>query len=371
MTSALTLPAVEFRQGGTHRLYAFALDAKLLPGIASVSRIQRDEDAQVAGYQRPEANRHVRAIRDYVESDDPMIPNALVIAFDSRVRFEPAISGDDASQEADAIGARPGTLTIPLDHERPPGFIVDGQQRSAAIRDAVVERFAMPVTAFVTDSEDEQRTQFILVNSTKPLPVGLINELLPSTLGRLPVRLERRRAPALLLEQLNLNPDSPLFGMVRTVTSPGGIIKDTSILRMLEASIEDGVLYRFRDHRTGAVESQPALEVLTSFWKAVKLVFPNAIHEEISTRRSRLVHGAGIVALGQLMDTVAERSERASIEVFEAALRAVAPACAWTSGEWVFSEQDRRPWNAIQNTSKDVELLKNHLRRTLLLRSEI
>jgi hypothetical protein len=29
----------------------------------------------------------------------------------------------------------------------------------------------------------------------------------------------------------------------------------------------------------------------------------------------------------------------------------------------VFDENDRRPWNAIQNISKDTELLKNHLRR--------
>ena len=48
----------------------------------------------------------------------------------------------------------------------------------------------------------EQRSQFILVNNTKPLPTGLINELLPATEGELPVALLRRRYPAVLLEQL-------------------------------------------------------------------------------------------------------------------------------------------------------------------------
>jgi DGQHR domain-containing protein len=354
----LELPAVEFRQGTSKRLYSFALDGKLLPKVAAVSRIQRDEEERVAGYQRPEVNRHIRAIRDYIESEDPMIPNALVIAFDSRVRFTPA---GGASSAVDY--ARAGTLTIPLDEDVPPGFIVDGQQRTAAVRDADVERFPMPVTAFITDSEDEQRTQFILVNSTKPLPVGLINELLPTTVGRLPVRLERRRAPALLLERLNLDPASPLHGMIRTVTVPGGVIKDNSILKMLDSSISDGALYEFRDPVSGEVESEPAMEVLGHFWSAVGDVFKDAWGREVSTRRSRLVHGAGIAAMGLLMDSIAQRRRATDYMTFRRDLEVVAPFCAWTAGEWRFDENDRRPWNGIQNTSKDTELLKNHLRR--------
>jgi len=354
----IEVPAVEFRQGTSKRLYSFALDGKLLPQIAVVSRIQRGEDDQVAGYQRPEVNRHIRAIRDYIESEDPMIPNALVIAFDTRVRFTPSKT---ASSGVDY--ARSGTLSIPLDATRPPGFIVDGQQRTAAVRDADVAVFPMPVTAFVTDSEDEQRTQFILVNSTKPLPIGLINELLPTTVGRLPVRLERRRAPALLLERLNLDPRSPLHGMIKTVTVPGGVIKDNSILKMLDSSISDGALYEFRDPVSGEVESEPAMEILGNFWSAVGDVFKDAWGPDVSTRRSRLVHGAGIAAMGLLMDSIAQRRRTADYMTFRKDLEVVAPFCAWTSGEWVFDENDRRPWNAIQNISKDTELLKNHLRR--------
>ena len=362
MTNTLTLPAIEFRQGPTRRLYSFAIDAKALPRIAVVSRIQRDDDAQVAGYQRPEVGRHIRAIRDYVESDDPMIPNALVIAFDSRVRFQP-IEGDGG---VDTTHARHGTLTIPLDEEVRPGFIVDGQQRTAAVRDAMVDRFPMPVTAFVTDSEDEQRTQFILVNSTKPLPVGLIHELLPTTVGRLPAKLERRRAPALLLERLNLEEESPFHLMIRTVTNPSGVVRDNSVLRMLEASIENGVLYEFREPRTGEVESRPALQVLYDYWDAVARVFPDAWGPEITPRRSRLIHGAGIVSMGLLMDTIAARRGSTDHGTFYQDLKAIKDACAWTTGEWEFAPDDRRPWNGLQNTSKDTDLLKNHLRRAYL-----
>ena len=358
----LTVPAIEFRQGDSRRLYSFAIDAKVLPRVAAISRIQRDDEDEVAGYQRPEVGRHIRAIRDYIESDDAMIPNALVIAFDSRVRFQPI----DHDGGVDTTYSRHGTLTIPLDEEERPGFIVDGQQRTAAIREADVDRFPMSVTAFVTDSEDEQRTQFILVNSTKPLPAGLIHELLPTTVGRLPRKLERRRAPAALLEQLNLDPDSPFHRMIRTVTNPKGVIRDNSVLRMLESSIENGVLYEFRDPRTGEVDARPALDVLFDYWEAVARAFPEAWGHEVTPRRSRLVHGAGIVSMGLLMDTIVARRGRRDHGTFYRDLRAIAPVCAWTEGEWVFDESDRRPWNAVQNTSKDTELLKNFLRRAYL-----
>ena len=42
---------------------------------------------------------------------------------------------------------------------------------------------------------EEQHQQYILVNTSKPRPKGLIYELLPSTGGKLPVELQRRGHP--------------------------------------------------------------------------------------------------------------------------------------------------------------------------------
>jgi Winged helix-turn helix len=84
-------------------------------------------------------------------------------------------------------GCETGVLVIPLDEEERPGWIVDSQQRAAAIRDARVERFPIFLYAFITEEIAEQRAQFILVNSTKPLPKGLIHELLPATDAPLPI----------------------------------------------------------------------------------------------------------------------------------------------------------------------------------------
>src|SRR3954449_11876681 len=87
-TDELSLPALAIRQTPGRVLYSFAVDGKQIPRFAAVSRIKRDDAHEVAGYQRPESIAHIRTIRQYLETAEAMLPNALVIAFDSTVRFE-------------------------------------------------------------------------------------------------------------------------------------------------------------------------------------------------------------------------------------------------------------------------------------------
>src|SRR5215470_1995047 len=175
----LRIPAIEVRQSPGRILYTFAVEGKIIPAFATISRIRR-QDGILLGYQRPEVLSHIGEIRRYLESVSPMIPNGVVIAFDDRVSFEPVLHSESAPEYV-----RTGILTIPIDpsiaEDEKPGFIVDGQQRLAAIRDATLESFPTCVTAFITNDTREQTEQFILVNSTKPLPKGLIYELLPNT----------------------------------------------------------------------------------------------------------------------------------------------------------------------------------------------
>ena len=107
----LGLPALEVRQGDGSTLYSFAVDGKQLALFTTISRIHRDDDSEIQGYQRPAVLSHISAIRRYIESDTPMIPNALVIAFDKRVQFEPLAEAPQTAY------ARHGTLTIPVSEE--------------------------------------------------------------------------------------------------------------------------------------------------------------------------------------------------------------------------------------------------------------
>lgn len=357
----LKLPALEIRQGKGRKLYSFAVDGKLLPAFTTISRICRNEERQVRGYQRPEVLSHIAEIRTYLESDDPMIPNAIVVAFDKRVSFRATSNGQGSDDYC-----KPGILTIPLDPTLPdsgkPGWVVDGQQRMAAIRDARIRQFPICVVAFITESDQEQREQFILVNSTKPLPKGLIYELLPTTEARLPSILQRRRFPAFLLDRLNYDADSPLKEMICTPTTPSGVIKDNSLLKMLENSLSDGVLFRFRTSDNEDPDIEGMLKVLKDFWSATAKSFKGAW--KLPPRKSRLMHGAGIVSLGFIMDAIADRLRPTRLpreKDFQEDLDSLRDICRWTDGYWEFGPGAQRKWNEIQNTPKDIQLLANYL----------
>ena len=354
--ASLRLPALEVTQGDDRKLYSFAVDGKQLHEFCTISRVSRHDGEGLNGYQRPEVVSHITQIRDYIESPNPMLPNAIVVAFDNSVKFHPA----ERKRQGDAPFSRPGFLEIPIDDEiadaDKPGWIVDGQQRAAALRDARVQGFPVCVVGFVAHGLEEQRQQFILVNATKPLPKGLIYELLPSTEGKLPLALQRRRHPAQLSERMNFDEESPLQGMIRTPTNGTGVIADNSMLKMIENSLSDGVLYLYED-----VEDQ--LHVLREFWKAVKKVFPPPAWGELP-RKSRLMHGVGVVSMGFLMDTIADRHRRKrklTSRLFEQDLEPLREICHWTEGHWEFGEDNTLKWNELQNVPRHIQLLSNYL----------
>ena len=357
----LTVAALELSQGYGRKLYSFAVDGKLLHTFSTISRVRQTDDDDIAGYQRPEVLKHVADIRAYLESEDPMLPTNIVIAFDESVVFTPTTSGRRMNG-----GAVPGVITIPMRndsrHQRKPGWIVDGQQRVAAIRDAKLQSFPVFVTAFIAAADKEQREQFILVNSPKPLPRDLIYELLPGTESRLPALLQRRRFSASLLRRLNHDEDSPLKAMIRTPTNPKGVIKDNSILRMLENSLSDGALFDFRIAGTPRGDTEGMLQLLKTFWAATATVFRDAWG--LPPKASRLMHGAGIISMGLLMDAIVDnhRDEAPpTVGLFCRELECVRSLCHWTEGVWSFHDGRQRKWNELQNTPKDIQMLAMHL----------
>jgi hypothetical protein len=146
------------------------------------------------------------------------------------------------------------------------------------------------------------------------------------------------------------------------VAVAGGIIKDNSILKMLENSLSDGVLYRFRDPGGGDWDTEAMLDVLRAFWGAVAEVFRDAWG--VSPRRSRLMHGAGIVSIGFVMDAIADRYRPSGLPTkaqFSQDLEPLRDACRWTDGYWDFGPGMQRKWNEIQNTHHDIQILANYL----------
>lgn len=354
----IKVPAIEVRQG-ERSIYCFAIDGKHLLDFTAVSRVRRTHQGQLDGYQRPEVMSHIRAIRRYIESPEALLPNAVVLAFDDRVRFVPA------RRRSSVDYSIMGELVIPvdetLDDTEKPALLVDGQQRVAAIRDADVAEFPVAAVAFIASGADEQRSQFILVNNTKPLPKGLIHELLPDASGYLPPKYARRQLPAQVMTRLNLDADSPFRGAIATPTSPDGYIKDNSVLRMIENSLYDGALYQYRDPSDGSGDIEQMVLHLKIFWSLVAATWP--IEWKLIPRKSRLTHGVGIQALGYVMDALTEghiADDLPSTRI-DNTLVALCEITAWSSGTWNLAPDDQRRWNGLQNTPNDIKLLTNVL----------
>ncbi|MFD6091272.1 DGQHR domain-containing protein DpdB [Oerskovia sp. NPDC060338] len=352
----LRLPAIEISQG-SRRIYTFAVDGKVIHDFAAVSRVHRDESG-LDGYQRPEVLTHVRAIRRYLESDGAMLPNAIVFAFDDRVSFR--ATGPSNGH------AVVGELNIPVDRSlsegQRPALIVDGQQRSAAIRDSELDVFPVAAVGFIASGLEDQRAQFILVNNTKPLPKGLIHELLPDTTGELPVAYARRKLPAQLMMRLNTDGDSPFQGRISMPTAPDGYIKDNSVLRMIENSLYEGALYQYRDPVTGGGDIETMVTHLKIFWQQVVLLWEDDWC--LPPRRSRLTHGVGIRSMGYVMDELTEGKAVDELKndfAFRSALQRLTHVVAWSEGNWGFADDDTPRWNSLQNSPNDVRRLTTFL----------
>lgn len=351
--------ALRIYQPSRREVFSFPATADQILRITTIPRIRREGQALV-GYQRPEVASHIAEIRRYLESEGAVIPNTLVLALDQRARF---------FEHFNTAGGQFGYLNIPeaKDDEPPPGFLVDGQQRLAAIASSRHAEFHVFVTALIAPDVAEQRKQFVLVNRTKPLPQGLIYELLPEIEGHLPQALARQRLAAQITIGLNLDPYSALYQKIRTPTCPVGTIKDNSVRRMVLNSLSDGALFHLASEgRNGKEPLERMVEFVSTFWEGVAQAFPEAW--KLPPTRSRLTHGVGVVAMGYVMDHLYARELRegtwAVPDVAEA-LEVLQPYCAWTEGVWRLGEGEERHWNEFQNIDRDIRILTNYLRRVL------
>jgi DGQHR domain-containing protein len=360
----IVIRALHTKQGPGLDVYAFFIRGADIVRLADISRITRDDSDALKGFQRPEIRSHVKGIADYLNQGHVLFPNAIILALSPQVHF---VASRGTKPTGDEGIAQSGTLTIPVyDEGHRVAWIVDGQQRSLALAQVSKRDIAVPVVGFVSDSLEVQREQFILVNKAKPLPTRLINELLPETSGvLLPRELSARKVPSELCGLLNRDPASPFHRLIKRPSdgesAAKGVITDTAVIAMIRNSLNNplGALAAYRIAANGreGVDLEGMYRLLVTFWSAVKAVFPEAWGKD--PRHSRLMHSAGIEAMGVLMDRIYARLSGAEeLKVVQRELERVAPHCRWTRGTW---ETLGIAWNEVQNTPRDIKRLQSAL----------
>jgi hypothetical protein len=194
-----------------------------------------------------------------------------------------------------------------------------------------------------------------LINSTRPLPKTLIYELLPGVNG-LPERLTKRSFAAAMTARLNFDVSSTLRGMVFQHTNPAGIIRDTGLQKIIMHSASDGAMREVDPSE----RMEFGFNLLCHFFGAVQTVFKDDWKDH-NPKTSRLVHGAGIVSLGFVMELLIAREGARTQQDFERGLSVLKGKTAWTSGAWHFSDSEVVPWNSIENTPRQIMALSQHL----------
>lgn len=360
----IVVRALRTTQGEGLDVYAFFIQGADIVKVADISRVERDETDELKGFQRPEIRSHVKGIVDYLNHGSVLFPNAIILAMSPEVHFAAARgtkpAGDQGISQA-------GTLTIPVyDEGQRVAWIVDGQQRSLALAQTGLKSIPVPVVGFVSDSLEIQREQFILVNKAKPLPNRLINELLPETRSNLlPREMSVRKAPARICNELNRQSESPFHKLIKRISEKGSttsIVTDTAVISMIRNSMNNplGALAPYKSAGQDGVDVEAMYRLLVTYWSAVRDVFPAAWG--VDPRRSRLMHSAGIEAMGVLMDRIYARLSGVGedYKTVRRELEKVAPACRWTKGTW---ESLGVAWNEIQNTPRDIRKLQDALVR--------
>jgi DGQHR domain-containing protein len=366
-TAVLRRRALKIVQDPDHPLFLFSLSGSELLQIAEISRISRSNEGNLIGYQRPEVKQHIQNIVEYLNNGKVVFPNSIILALSSQVTFK-----ESRGPKVDEGFAVAGTLEIPIPQkgEPKPAWIVDGQQRTMALANSKKTDFPVPINAFVADKVELQRDQFLRINSTKPLPKGLIDELLPEVDTLLPANLNARKVPSALCDMLNQDPESPFYGLIKRASSSGNkseteVVTDTIVIQMLHDSFQSaGALNPYRNIATGTTDFVGVRAALFIYWGAVKEVFPNAWG--LKPEKSRLMHGAGIKSMGKLMDrimAVVDITDKDAPAFVRGELEKIKPYCRWTSGVW--EDLDIR-WNALQNFSSHIRLLSNYLVRTYI-----
>lgn len=333
--------ALSARQAPGHDVFVFAAKPEEILSFAQIERVGRKDGGELKGFQRHQISSHIKDIRNYLSRQDAILPNAVIVAFLEGITLKRYKSG-----RVDVIIET---------KDGPPGFIVDGQQRLTALSGLQKPGFQIFVSAMVCKNYDDLRQQFVFINSARPLPKTLIYELLPNVEG-LPERYTARRFAARVVERLNFYGSPALRGQIRQHTNPAGVISDTAMQKLVMNSASQGAireLIAFEDREDRAVA------LIDEFFGAISSVFGGE-WTGMSPRHSRLRHGAGIIAMGFVMDLLFTNQKSSTVKEFEVGLTLLKPYTAWTSGNWPINGYDW-PWNYVQNTPQDIDMLTRHL----------
>ena len=348
MKKSFKFSGIAAKQSVKHSVISTVCKVEEILQIAEIDRIRRSEKGEIFGFQRPKIQNHINEIKDYLKKEESVLPNPIVLAFTKNILVVKK-GGNNIQIQIDITNG-------------PPGLVVDGQQRLTALRELNNKNFEIFVSILICEDEEELKRQFILINNTRPLPKSLIYELLPEV-GNLPERMSTRTLASKITNKLNYEESSSLYLDIKQHTNVQGRIKDTVLQRLIMNSFSDGACRELIHEDNG---EELCINLISEFFKGVQQTFPKAWDKKQRPHTSRLIHGAGIVSMGYVMEYLFFKKAARTYQEFASGLAPLLGRTAWTEkdGNWYFGDEIRT-WNSLQNINRDIYMLAGYLLRCI------
>lgn len=247
--------------------YLFKIEAKNLLHISYFNSREIDRES---GIQRPFKDSRSKEIAEYLESDDAVLANNIIISLNSEY-----------------ISYENGVLSI--DKAKNVAFVIDGQHRLRSFN-YTKRDMELPVSAFVDLSLAEIAEIFVKINYyQKPVNKSLVYDLLGISTDIFPQYIEAHKITQALNDAIN----SPWFGMIKMLGIGSGIITQATFITALEK-------YKILDNVLSEYDTSEKVYILSNYFEAVKKHYP----KEWGTKGSILTKSLGFHAFTKVFPKV-------------------------------------------------------------------
>ena len=263
-------PCPLYRADEVWAAYLFTLRADEIFDVAEVTRINRSRSNELIGYQRAEVRQHVEDILEYLNGDDVLFPNSIILALSASVRF------DAAEDPRTTTGSpRPAcSRSRCAEGGAPPAWIVDGQQRALALREPSAETSRCRSAPSSPRLSRSSATSSFASTTPSRCPAAWSPNCFPRSRSRC-LGLGGQAGAVRDLRPAQRPTDSPFRGLIRRASTPrgsGAVITDTSVIDMLRESIcsPSGCLFPYRNLATGETDFDAIWRIVVTYWSGVR-----------------------------------------------------------------------------------------------------
>ncbi len=287
----ISIPAFQIIQNN-QRMLVFLASAKIVYERFDVSR--RVENKEL-GYQRSFSKSRIKQIKNYINSEQGIIPNSILVNLDQKKYRYSEEKQELTLYESDTLG-----------------LIIDGQHRVKGSYEANPD-FLLMVVATLELSDREQAKLFVKINKTqKGVPASLYLDLLPLLQGKIEdfdregVSAEERARE--IAVRLNEAEESPLYELIRRTGESGFGISLSEFVRLTKNYVEPN---------TGKLAShgfEQQYKIFEIYFRAIKAVFLQQWEDKNSYILKTVGFGGLVIALYDVFNIVIQKYQKFNTE---------------------------------------------------------